>query len=160
MQGEINRGRHTDRPDGRHSIHTNQCPPPPSPYFFTVRMPFLPPKQQCQSTEGKVVREKRPLNVCGCVCTAGCVGEQCTTHGAHIVLSYFIFGSGWRHDGRAWELRTRRSCLVIADTADMTVVSAVSATMRHDRFFYLPTKDLAPFSIHIPTKKTRFYTDN
>ena len=22
----------------------------------------------------------------------------------------------------------------------------------HDRFFYLPTKDLAPFSIHIPTK--------
>ena len=26
----------------------------------------------------------------------------------------------------------------------------------HDRFFYLPTKDLAPFSIHIPTKKPSF----
>jgi len=23
------------------------------PYFFMVRMPFLPPNQQCQSTEGK-----------------------------------------------------------------------------------------------------------
>ena len=68
-------------------------------------------------------------------------------------------------------LGTRRSCLVVADTADTTVVSAVcadtadttvvsavSATSRHDRFFYLPTKDLAPFSIHIPTKPL-FYTD-
>ena len=52
---------------------------------------------------------------------------------------------------RKW-LGTRRSCLVVADTADTTVVSAVSATTRHDRFFYLPTKDLALFSIHIPTK--------
>jgi len=30
-QGKINRGRHTDHPTGRHSIQTNQCPPPPSP---------------------------------------------------------------------------------------------------------------------------------
>ena len=51
VQGKINRGRHTDHPAGRHSIRTNQCPPPPSP-FFTGRMPFLPPDQQCQSTEG------------------------------------------------------------------------------------------------------------
>jgi len=33
-QGEINRGRHTDHPPGRHSIRTNQCPPPPSPVFY------------------------------------------------------------------------------------------------------------------------------
>jgi len=52
VQGKINRGRHTDHPAGRHSIQTNQCPPPPSPHFFTGRMPFLPPNQQCQSTEG------------------------------------------------------------------------------------------------------------
>jgi len=52
VQGEINRGRHTEHPAGRHSIRTNQCPPPPSPHFFTGRMPFLPPNQQCQSTEG------------------------------------------------------------------------------------------------------------
>jgi len=53
VQGEINRGRHTDHPAGRHSIPTNQCPPPPHPpYFFTGRMPFLQPNQQCQSTEG------------------------------------------------------------------------------------------------------------
>jgi len=35
MQGKINRGRHTDYPVGRHSIRTNQCPPPSSPIFFT-----------------------------------------------------------------------------------------------------------------------------
>ena len=34
VQGEINRGRHRDHPDGRHSIRTNQCPPPPSPFFY------------------------------------------------------------------------------------------------------------------------------
>jgi len=51
VQEKINRGRHTDHPTGRHSIRTNQCPPPPSP-LFTGRMPFLPPNQQCQNTEG------------------------------------------------------------------------------------------------------------
>jgi len=30
VQGKINRGRHIDHPAGRHSIWTNQCPPPPS----------------------------------------------------------------------------------------------------------------------------------
>jgi len=34
VQGKINRGRHIDHPAGRHSIRTNQCPPPPSPIFF------------------------------------------------------------------------------------------------------------------------------
>jgi len=34
VQGKINRGRHTDHPAGRHSIRTNQCPPPPSTNFF------------------------------------------------------------------------------------------------------------------------------
>jgi len=29
LQGKTNRGRHTDHPAGRHSIRTNQCPPPP-----------------------------------------------------------------------------------------------------------------------------------
>ena len=42
----------TDHPAGRHSIQTNQCSPPLSPHFFTGRMPFLPPNQQCQRTEG------------------------------------------------------------------------------------------------------------
>jgi len=52
VQREINRGRHTDHPAGRHSIRTNQCPPPPSPYIFTGQMTFLLPNQQCQSIEG------------------------------------------------------------------------------------------------------------
>ena len=34
VQGKINRDRHTDHPDGRHSIRTKQCPPPPSPIFY------------------------------------------------------------------------------------------------------------------------------
>jgi len=52
VQGKINRGRQTGHPAGRHSIRTKQCQPPPSPIFFTSRMPLLPPNQQCQSTEG------------------------------------------------------------------------------------------------------------
>jgi len=35
VEGKINRGRHTDHPAGRHSIWTNECPPPPSPYLST-----------------------------------------------------------------------------------------------------------------------------
>jgi len=35
VQGKINRGRHTDHPDGRHSIRTNQCPSPPSSNIHT-----------------------------------------------------------------------------------------------------------------------------
>ena len=34
VQWEINRGRHTDHPAGRHAIQTNQCPPPPLPHIF------------------------------------------------------------------------------------------------------------------------------
>jgi len=45
--------RHIDHLDGHHSIRTKQCPPPlHHPPLFTGRMPFLPPNQQCQSTEG------------------------------------------------------------------------------------------------------------
>jgi len=36
MQGKINRGRHTDHPAGHHSIRTKQCPPPPSPIFYSL----------------------------------------------------------------------------------------------------------------------------
>jgi len=57
VQGKINRGRHTDHLAGHHSIWTNQCPPPPTPHFFTGRMPFLSPNQQRRSTEGKLVNK-------------------------------------------------------------------------------------------------------
>jgi len=48
--------RQTHRPSGWAPLHrTKQCPPPlSSPYFFTGRMPFLPPNQQRQSTEGNI----------------------------------------------------------------------------------------------------------
>ena len=44
VQGEINRGRHTDHVAGRHSIRTNQCPTPPSPHIF-YRPDALPAAQ-------------------------------------------------------------------------------------------------------------------
>jgi len=34
VQGNINRGRHTNNPAGHHSNWTNQCPPPPSTTFY------------------------------------------------------------------------------------------------------------------------------
>jgi len=73
VQGKINRGRHSDHPAGRHSIWTNQCPPPPlPPMFFTGRIPFLPPNQQCQSTEGNYgiwIRDKMLVLLNGVTCT-------------------------------------------------------------------------------------------
>ena len=54
VQRKINRGRHTDHQAGCHSIPINQCQSAylHHPPFFTGRMPFLLPNQQCQSTEG------------------------------------------------------------------------------------------------------------
>jgi len=52
-KGRLTGGRHTDHQAGCNSIRTKQFPPPPSPNYFTGRMPFLPPNEQCQSTEGK-----------------------------------------------------------------------------------------------------------
>jgi len=52
VQAKINRGRHTDHralgatPSWLTSAHHHHPP------VFTGRMPFLPPNQQCQSTEG------------------------------------------------------------------------------------------------------------
>jgi len=43
VQGKINRGRHADHPAGRHSIQTNQCPPPPSPHFLQAGCPSCHP---------------------------------------------------------------------------------------------------------------------
>jgi len=44
VQGKINRRRHADNPDGRHSIRTSQCPPPPSPIFYRPdTLPAAPP---------------------------------------------------------------------------------------------------------------------
>ena len=48
VQGKINTGRHTDHPAGRHSIQTNQCPPPPSPHIF-YRLDALPAAQPTAS---------------------------------------------------------------------------------------------------------------
>jgi len=42
--------------------------PAPTTQFFTGRMPFLPPNQQRQSTEGRVskeVRYRRPISLVG-----------------------------------------------------------------------------------------------
>jgi len=43
VQGKIKRGRHTDHPAGRHSIWTNQCPPPPSRHFLQAGCPSCCP---------------------------------------------------------------------------------------------------------------------
>jgi len=82
VQGKINRCRHTDHPAGRHSIRTNQCPPPPSPIFFTGRMPFLPPNQQCQ----------RKLKLLYCEIAAKSESSQCalTAMSCSAVICQFL----------------------------------------------------------------------
>ena len=81
MQGEINRGRHTDHPAGSHSIRTNQCPPPPSPNIFLLlplllllsgflinwlsysRLHHFPPKQSLLSITGSTFLQAAVLAV-------------------------------------------------------------------------------------------------
>jgi len=50
--GDDNGGRGTDSPVERNPIRTNGVSTPITPSVFTGRMPFLPPNQQRQSTEG------------------------------------------------------------------------------------------------------------
>ena len=49
VQGKINRGRHTDHPAGRHSFRTNQCPPPPFPYFLQPGCPSCRPANSVEA---------------------------------------------------------------------------------------------------------------
>jgi len=62
VQGEINRGRHIDHrlgatPSGLTSPHLHH-----QHIFFTGRMPFLPPNQQRQSTEGIICDKLHIIN--------------------------------------------------------------------------------------------------
>jgi len=51
VQGKVNRGRHTDHPAKRHSIRTNQCPPPPSPHFLQTGCPSCCPTNSVKALE-------------------------------------------------------------------------------------------------------------
>jgi len=54
--GKVNGGRGTDRPGWHHPNWAYGAPTPTTPpKFFTGRMPFLPPNQQRQSTEGNKI---------------------------------------------------------------------------------------------------------
>ena len=54
VQGKINRGRYTVHPAGGSPSGLTSAHLHHPPIFFTGRMPFLPPNQQCQSTEGSI----------------------------------------------------------------------------------------------------------
>jgi len=46
------------------SLQTDNHASTPTAHFFTGRMPFLPPNQQCQSTEGKGTEDTSSLIKC------------------------------------------------------------------------------------------------
>ena len=54
VQGKFNRGRHTDHPAGRHSIRTNQCPPPPS-SFLQARCPSYRPTNSVKALKVRAI---------------------------------------------------------------------------------------------------------
>ena len=59
VQGKINRGKHTDHPAGRHSIWTNQCPPPPSHHFYRPdALPAAQPTVSKHWRHGTAMRAK------------------------------------------------------------------------------------------------------
>ena len=99
VQGKINRDRHNDHPAGRHSIRTNQCPPPPSPPYFygpdalpaaqpTVSKPW---RQLAHSDQGEDARNL--LN--GVTCTVS-ISHRLRTSSLMIthLISVLSFGGG------------------------------------------------------------------
>jgi len=79
-QEKINRGRHTDHPAGRHSIRTNQCPPPPSPHIF-YRLDALPAAQPTVSKHWRhVVIATKPKST-----------QHCTTRGTPTIPQSYIW---------------------------------------------------------------------
>jgi len=61
VQGKINRGRHTDHPTGCHSIRTNQCPPPPSPYFLQAGCPSCRPTNSVKALKATWCRHSQTI---------------------------------------------------------------------------------------------------
>jgi len=59
-EGKINRGRHTDRLAGRHSIRSNQCPPPPSPYLLQVGCPSCRPTNSVKALKTSPCQQQQP----------------------------------------------------------------------------------------------------
>ena len=57
VQGKINRGRRTDYPAGRHSIRTNQCPPPPSRHFLQAGCPSCHTSNSVKALKVKMKEE-------------------------------------------------------------------------------------------------------
>ena len=61
VQGKINRGRQTDHPTGCHSIRTNQCPPPPSPYFLQAGCPSCRPTNSVKALKATWCRHSQTI---------------------------------------------------------------------------------------------------
>jgi len=55
VQGKINRGRHAGNLAGRHSIQTNQCPPPPSPHFLQAGCPSCRPTNSVKALKATCI---------------------------------------------------------------------------------------------------------
>jgi len=59
LQGKINRSRHIDNLDGRHSIRTSQCPPPPSPAYSSVWTNYRQKSRSTVATNRMILKVKR-----------------------------------------------------------------------------------------------------
>jgi len=68
----------TDYPAGRHSIRTNQCPPAPSPIFFTGRIPFLLPNH---------VKALKATSAFGLGRRRGSSPQRCYLHRIHTLIA-------------------------------------------------------------------------
>jgi len=100
VHGKINRGRHTDHPAGRHSIRTNQCPPPPFPHFLQAGCPSCRPTNSVRALKATYpVCSNRPElrrsatwpKNCQCRCTDD---VRCKLYRVHFLSSKIVI---WRN---------------------------------------------------------------
>jgi len=107
VQGKINRGRHSDHLAGRHSIRTNQYPPPPSPMTWHWNMwkwSFLC-QIDCWVLPCKLTSQHAIVWCEGVVC---CVCVLMTMH------------SGWTY---CWSTRSPTCCLLSSPAGHASAVN-------------------------------------
>jgi len=140
VQGEINRGRHTENPAGHHSIRTNQCPPPPeitgTATWFTadnylhndftdqsrtrslafLHAEWIPMLANCTSSSV-------PLSQVVSGCPRGLLQSLCGRSNALAAQCWSCLESEWA----TWPKKRGHLVLVILETGGQPVVSPTEA---------------------------------
>jgi len=156
MQGKINRCRHTDNPAGRHSIRTNQRPPPPSPIFY--RPDALPAAQPTVSKHWRqaYLHNKWHLNPSSHLATTDMgrtLGQLCSLGEGDLGPHLAQCGQGW---GLPASQVSSASDQPFGHSTPTSQTRQTERTDRQDRTDNGPIAQGKPFYKQSPKNQTSF----